>query len=145
MLELPPHLSFYVEIAVFLVFAAILRALVWVPIQNLLAERANRTAGTEADAARLREEARTLEVQLDAALEEARLAGSGAGEQVRRDAEAAERELLAEARAEAAHVLDEVRRRVASETREARAALQGQAATLAALAAEKILGRPVTP
>lgn len=144
MLEIPPHVSFYYQVVLFLLFAAVLRALIWTPTMRVLEERAHRTSGAQADAARMREEAAARQHELDAALEEARRAGGDAGEKIRRDAEAEERRLVDAAHADAAHVLDEVRSRIARESDEARRAMHAQVETLARVAAERILGRPVT-
>jgi F-type H+-transporting ATPase subunit b len=144
MLEIPPHESFYVQVVLFLVFAAVLRALIWTPTLRVLEERAKRTSGAQEEAARMRDEAAALQRELDVKLEEARREGGDAGEKVRRDAEAEERRLVDAAHAEAAHVLDEVRQRIARESAEARTAMQAQVEVLARVAAERILGRSVT-
>lgn len=143
MLELPPAQTFYLMIVAFFAFAAILHKLVLEPTQAVLKERAKRTSGALAEAAQMQEEARGLSEQLAARLDEARHAGSAAGEQIRREAEATERQLLEQARADAAGTLEEVRIRVEKESAAARAMLHEQAGSLAQLAAEKILGRPV--
>jgi F-type H+-transporting ATPase subunit b len=144
MLEIPPHVSYAYEVVLFLAFALALRALIWTPTQKILEERARRTSGARAEATRMREEAAAAQQRLDAALEEARRAGGDAGEKVRRDAEAEERRLLDAAHADAAHLLADMRARVATETEEARRAMRSQVDTLARIAAERILGRPVT-
>lgn len=143
MLELPPAITFYWMVGAFFVFVAILSKLVLQPTQAVLAERARRTSGALAEATRLQAEARALKDELAATLDRARHAGSAAGEQIRREAETTERQLLESARAEAARTLDDVRLRVDKESGEARTILRDQAASIAQLAAEKILGRPV--
>ncbi len=130
-------------VVAFFVFAMVLSKLVLQPTQALLAERAKRTIGALAEAPRMQAEARALKDELAATLDRARHAGSAAGEQIRREAEANERKLLEDARAEAARTLEDVRTRVAAESTAARAALQEQDGSLAQLAAEKILGRAV--
>jgi F0F1-type ATP synthase membrane subunit b/b' len=143
MLELPPAITFYVMVVAFFVFAAILSKLVLQPTQAVLAERAKRTSGALAEANRMQAEARALKDELAATLDRARHAGSTAGEQIRREAEATERQMLETARADAARTLEDVRARVARESAEARTTLRDQAGALAQLAAEKILGRAV--
>ncbi len=143
MLEIPPDITYYLQIVAFLVFAAMLHALVWSPTQQVLDERAKRTSGAQAEAATMREEAAALQAQLDAELEAARQAGSDAGAKIRREAEAAERQILEEARHDAAHSLEDVRQRVTRETALARAALRDQVGSIATLAAEHLLGRSV--
>ncbi len=144
MLELPPAITFYWMVGAFFVFVAILSKLVLQPTQAVLAERARRTSGALAEATRMQAEARALKDELAATLDRARHAGSAAGEQIRREAEANERKLLEAARADAARTLEDVRQRVEKESAEARTVLKDQAASLAQLAAEKIIGRPVT-
>ena len=144
MLEIPPDITYYIQIAAFLVFALVLQSLVWGPTQKVLAEREHRTTGAQTEAMRKREEAAAMREKLAAALEDARHSGSSAGDQVRRDAEQTERHLLEEARAESAQLLETMRARVAAETEAARQTLQQQIGTIAQSAAEKILGRSVT-
>ena len=143
MLELPPDIGFYIPIVVFCLFAMILRSLVMEPAQKVLAERARRTTGAEAEAEQMRAEAELMQEQFDRTLAEARLAGSTAGEQVRREAEAAEHRIMEQARSDAARLLEEVRARVAGESEAARVHLREQSSTLARLAAEKVLGRSI--
>lgn len=144
MLELPPDITYYLQIVVFLVFAMLLQPLVFAPVQRVLAERAKRTTGAESEAAAMREQAGALKHEFEVSLEAARRKAAAESDKIRREAEEVEERLLAEARAEAAKVLDEVRRRVASEMEQARVALRAHAAPLAKEAAEKILGRAVT-
>ena len=99
MLEIPPAITFYCMIVAFFLFATILSKVILQPTQAVLAERAKRTSGALAEASRMQAEARALKDELAAALDKARHAGSAAGEQIRRDAEATERRLLDEARA----------------------------------------------
>jgi len=143
MLELPPKLGFYVWIVVFFVFATILKSLILEPTQRLLAERARRTTGTLADAEQAREDAAEMDAEFEKRLAEARRAGSTAGDQVRRDAEAAEHRILEAARQDAGRLVEEVRGRIQAETEQARVALREEAAPLAQMAAEKVLGRAV--
>jgi F-type H+-transporting ATPase subunit b len=143
MLEIPPHVSYYFQIVFFLIFAAILRAVIWKPTQKLLADRESRTSGAQREALEMRAEATALEQQLATALEEARQAGGDAGEKVRREAEAEERRLLEAAHAEAVQTLAQTRERLQRETAAARSTLKEQSGALAHLAAERILGRPV--
>ncbi|HZR84820.1 MAG TPA: ATP synthase F0 subunit B [Candidatus Binatia bacterium] len=144
MLEIPPHVSYLYEVVAFFLFAVILHRVIWAPTQKLLAERARRTVGAQSEALEMREEAAALERQLEATVDEARRAGGDAGEQVRRQAEAEERRVLDAAHEQAARLLDETRARVAREMEDARRAMQTQVESLARIAAERILTRPVT-
>lgn len=143
MLQLPPDETFYVEVLLFLAFAAIMSKLIWEPLLHVLHERSHKTIGAQKQAVAMKEEAAALQKRMEATIEQARISGNDAGDAVRRDAEAEERRILDEAHAEASRVLDEVRRRVGAETEQARAELRAGAAALAATAAERILERPV--
>ena len=143
MLELPPHEGFYVWIVIFFVFSALMKPLILAPIQKLLEEREERTTGAQAEADHMRDEAAEMEAEFERQIAQARLAGSSAGEDVRREAEAKEREILEAARSDAARTVGDVRTRIECESEQARAALQGDTGTLAKLVAEKVLGRAV--
>ena len=145
MLQLPPDETFYVEVVLFLAFAAIMSKLIWEPLLHVLHERSKKTIGAQKEAVAMKEEAAALQKRMESTIEQARIAGNDAGETVRREAEAEERRILEDAQAEAARVLDDVRRRVAAETEQARAELRSGAQALAASAAERILERPVQP
>jgi F-type H+-transporting ATPase subunit b len=144
MLELPPDMPvFCAQIILFVVFAFALNKLILQPTQTVLREREQRTSGAQDEADRMRQEASALRAKLEERLREARHAGSAAGEEIRRKAEASEQEALDEARQEAARLLEEVRARIQSESDVARLQLREQSAALARAAAEKILSRPV--
>ncbi len=143
MVELPPGAGFYVQIVLFLAFAAILRALILEPTQRLLEKRQSQTHGVLLEAENAREEIDQLRKDLERRLVEARRQGSIAGDQLRRDAEAAEQKLLDDARADAGRVLGDVRARIEAELIEARTHLRADANNLARNAATRILGRSV--
>lgn len=143
MLELPPKIGFYVWVVIFFAFTVVLKSLILEPTQKLLEERAKRTTGALADAEKLRDEAADLQTEFDRKLAEARIAGSSAGDQVRREAEAQEHQILDQARNDSARLVDEVRDRIRAETDQARTTLRDDADTLAKLVAEKVLGRAV--
>lgn len=143
MLELPPDLSFYIQIVLFFVFAVLLKQLVLDPTQKLLDERERRTTGAQSTAARTREEVDEMRRRFQKALDDARHAGNAAGEQLRRDSEQQEQQILNGARQDAGRTLEEMRARVAGEAEKARRELDEQAAELAKQAAERILGRAV--
>ncbi len=141
MLELPPDITFYIQIVLFFAFAWALQRLALDPAQKVVAERARRTTGAHQEASALRAEADEMRQRFERALAEARSAGSSAGDQLRRESEAQERRLLEDARTEASHLLAEVRARLAEETELARRELRQQTDALAEIAAEKVLGR----
>ncbi|MDG2308116.1 MAG: ATP synthase F0 subunit B [Candidatus Binatia bacterium] len=141
MLELPPKIGFYVWIPIFFAFIYAMKVMVLEPTQKLLDERAKRTTGAQADAEQMRDAAAEMQAEFDRKLAEARMAGNTAGEQVRREAEASEHNILEQARGDAAHLVDEVRGRIEAETETARGALRADADALSKLVAEKVLGR----
>ena len=67
--------------------------------------------------------------------------GASGGEEIRREAETAEREVLGAAREEAAQTLESIRQEIGEEAAAARASLENEANALARTAADKILGR----
>ena len=77
-------------------------------------------------------------------MNDARLAGASGGDQIRREAEASERQMLDAARKDALQTLESIRAEIASETDEARNSLNSQSNDLAKVAANKILGRQVS-
>jgi len=143
MLELPPQEAFYVWIPIFFAFLYALKSFILDPVQALLDERAERTTGAQAAAERMRDEADEMHAEFDRKLAAARLAGSTAGERVRREAEATENDILEQARHDAARLIEEVRGRIEAETGQARVALRADADGIAKLVAEKVLGRAV--
>lgn len=143
MLEIPPTLAFYVWIPIFFAFIVALKSLVFEPTQALLEEREKRTTGAQAEAEAMRDDAADMQSEFERRLAEARLAGGNAGEQVRREAEAREHQILEEARQEATRTVEEVRGRIGEESDQARAQLRSEADNLAKLVAEKVLGRAV--
>ena len=143
MLELPPNLGFYIQIVLFFVFAVLLKRVVLDPTQKLLEERERRTTGAQATAAQTREEVEEMRRRFQKALDDARHAGNTAGEQLRRQSEVQEQEILASARQDASRTLEEMRARVALEAEQARRQLVEQADDLARQAAERVLGRAV--
>ena len=60
MLELPPQEGFYVQIVVFFVFAWILIPLILRPTLEVLARRAERTSGAQAEALAMRDEVEAM-------------------------------------------------------------------------------------
>lgn len=141
MLELPPQLGFYVQIVVFFAFAWILMPLILRPTLDVLARRAEKTSGAQAQAIAMREEVTAMGEAFEKSLTDARRSGATGGDQIRREAEASEQQVLEAARKDALQTLGSIRDEIASETDAARASLQSQSNELAQVAANKILGR----
>lgn len=144
MLQLPPDLTFYLEIAAFLVFAAILTRVILRPTLNVLAERERRTHGAEAEAERLKGESAAMQARLEQRLDEARRLGADEGETIRRSAEKKQADLQEAAAADAARTLSEMRDRIRAESATARQQLRGETDRLARTAVERLLERPLS-
>jgi F-type H+-transporting ATPase subunit b len=92
----------------------------------------------------MRDEVTAMGEAFEKSLNDARLAGASGGDQIRREAEASERQMLDAARKDALQTLESIRAEIASETDEARNSLNSQSNDLAKVAANKILGRQVS-
>ena len=144
MLELPPQLGFYVQIVIFFVFAWILMPLILKPTLEVLQRRAEKTSGAQAEALAMRDEVEAMGEAFEKSLQEARMAGATGGDQIRKEAEESERQLLEAARKDALQTLESIRAEISAETDEARGSLESQSNELAQTAASKILGRQVS-
>ena len=141
MLEIPPQEAFYVQVVIFFAFAWFLIPLILKPTLNVLAQRAEKTSGAVAEALAMRDEAAAMGETFDKSLLAARMAGASGGDQIRRESEESERNVLEAARKDALQTLEGIRAEIAAETDTARHALETQSAELARVAAHKILGR----
>jgi F-type H+-transporting ATPase subunit b len=138
-LEFPPNIT--------ALYQAILLLVLWVALKRLIFDRTlanlhrrdEKTAGALAEAKRLREEAASLRSEYETAMTEVRRSAARAREDIRKRAEAEERELLETARTEAARALEEFRGKVASELAAARTDLERQADDLAEQVARTVL------
>ena len=72
------------------------------------------------------------------------MAGATGGDQIRKEAEESERQLLEAAHKDALQTLESIRAEISAETDEARGSLESQSNELAQTAASKILGRQVS-
>lgn len=144
MLELPPDITYYLQIVAFVAFALILRELIFKPTQALLDRRAERTTGTEREAEQLRQQAAAMQTELTSALQQARQTGSASADRKRREADAAELEVLDKAKADAAAIVAAMQSRLRVEVETARTQLRADAEAIAKVAAEKILGGAVS-
>lgn len=141
MIELPPDISFYIQLVAFLVFWQLMKALLFTPVQGALQERHARTAGSQRTAETLRAESATLQAQLDAALHAARAEGARRADEIRRQAETQERATLERYQAEANAVLERERAETTQQVEAARAPLREVSERLADDVVVKVLGR----
>jgi F-type H+-transporting ATPase subunit b len=111
------------------------------PLLRVLEERERRTSGSESDAEAHRGSARDARKTLEAALIEARARAQARRTAILSAGETEERALLDAARNDAMTTIQSVRDAVQAELEGARAALEGDARSLAREAAARVLGR----
>lgn len=141
MIELPPDATFVIQIVSFLILWQLMRWALFTPIQRILAERAAWTSGTIARADALRAEAQTLETEMETAVRAARLEGLREGEEIRRQCEAEEQQIVARSRAEAMALFERERATTNAQVEAARGPLRAEAERLAQIVVEKVLER----
>jgi F-type H+-transporting ATPase subunit b len=132
--------TFLYQAALFLILWAVLKRLVFDRFLEAVKKRDERTAGALEAARKLRDEAASLESEVEAKLAEVRREAARAREEIRRVAEKEERELVESARHEAAEELGKVRARIATEVATARASLEGETRELAERILKTLLG-----
>jgi len=133
-----------------LVNLAIIILLIWpvnrlliAPLVGILREREARTEGSSGAANATLAEAQAERERLEAHREGIRREAAERRSVILARGKSEEQQLIEAARAEAAQSIASVRGSIASEVDQARAGLRGEAAALAQLAAERILGRPL--
>ena len=143
-LNLLPHWpQVAINVVVFALLIYPVNRLLIQPLLHLVEEREHRTAGAVADAGRLDSEAGAQRARLEAQLAEGRVRAQARRTAILADAETQERALLEAASRDAAQTIETVRTAVNADLVAARTALQGDARTLAAEAATRLLGRPL--
>jgi len=143
MISLPPDSSFLFQIIAFLVFWALMKRLLFDPVQSLLEEREQRGRGVRALAEAVSQEAAGLEKRTDAALRAAREEALREAEEIRRLAQAEERAIIERARVQAAELVAKTREEVRREAASALSLVERRARELAASVAAAVIGRPV--
>jgi F-type H+-transporting ATPase subunit b len=135
----------WIQLALFGVLALILTKLLWRPYLRVRDERVSRVEGYRKDAARMERDAMARLARAEAELAEARRLGSGDRAVARAEAHAREQTLVAQAQAEAQRALAAARTQLNAIVAAERGRLEGRARETATLAAQRILGRSVTP
>jgi F-type H+-transporting ATPase subunit b len=132
-----------VSIVQFLILFYLLRRFLWGPIQATLQRRADRIReGLEAaEAAKREREQMTAEVER--LLGEARQEAKGIAERSTKAAEDAAAQIRVEAKAEADRIRERARADAEQLHRQALAQLRGEVASMAVLAASRILGKEI--
>jgi F0F1-type ATP synthase membrane subunit b/b' len=128
MLAFPPDISFFIQIASFLILWVGLKRLLFDPVLHLLEEREARTAGAYRDASNMRAAADTSAADTEAA---------------RTATQTQEQRVVSEARAQASTQLLQLRESLARQAAAARPALGSEARELAAQILERVVGRPL--
>mgnify|MGYP000107535922 CR=1 FL=1 len=141
MIKLPPDITFVIQLLGFVVFWQLMRVLIFLPMQQALKVRAERTGGARNRAEGLVAEAATVDASIDAGLAEAKKEGALRADEVRRRAEAEEHTILARYRDEAMAILNRERAQTDSQLSSARAPLQSEAERLAENVVKRVLGR----
>jgi F-type H+-transporting ATPase subunit b len=132
-----------VSIANFLVLLYVLRRVLWGPVIAMLEERAKRVReGIELAEAAKRERAQ-MQVEVERLLGEARREGAAIAERATRAAEAAAADIKAQAKADADRLRERARVDAEQLHQQVLAQLRSEVASMAVLAASRILGKEV--
>jgi F-type H+-transporting ATPase subunit b len=140
-IKLPPDITFLIQLVGFVVFWQLMRVIIFIPMQQALKARAERTVGARARADELLAEASQLNASVQTGLAEAKKEAALRADEIRRRAEADEHVIMARYRAEAATVLERERALTESQVAGARAPLDAEAARLADDVVRRVLGR----
>jgi F-type H+-transporting ATPase subunit b len=140
-MQIPPDYTFFVQIALFVVFWLLLKRLWFDPALKITRERAVRSEGAIKEARAIQAEAEQLRAQHAAALDEVRSETQREMQEILRAAEQEQKRLIAEAREEAQRTLEAVQARINEEVATARQSLREQARDIAHEVVRKVLGR----
>lgn len=143
MLKIPPDSTFLVQIAIFVVLWLVLKRFWFDPALRIIRARAARSEGAVAEARAIQQEAERLRAEHARAVDQARSEAQREMQAVIREAENEQKRIVTEATAEAHRMLSDASARVAEEVVAARRTLQDDAAELARLVTQKIVGRAV--
>lgn len=134
-------ISLFLQIVLFLVFWAILRRVLFVPMARLMEERERRTEGVEQQARAMLEEGKQLQAEYEAAIAQARAEGETVKGQIRAEAAKARDQIIAHGQGVAMETTQKMRAEIQRDLEEARKTITEQAESLAYDMAEKVLGR----
>lgn len=136
--------SFLIQALDLLVVLGVLYLLLYKPLGQIMAQREQKIATTLAEANTAKEKAEALLAEYQDKLKAARQEAQEIVEQARVLSEKAGAEILADAKAQAERTLEAARREIEAEKIKAVAEIREQAATLAVLAAGKVIERTLT-
>lgn len=141
MIKLPPDITFVIQLVGFVIFWQLMRVLLFIPMQQALKARAERTSGARTRAEALIAEAAGIEASIQSGLATAKKEGAERADAIRRQAERAEHEIVARYRDEATALLDRARSETRAQVESARAPLASEASRLAESVVRRVLGR----
>ena len=141
MIKLPPDITFVIQLVAFVVLWQLLRVVLFLPMQQALKVRKERTEGARTRAEALLAEAAQIEASIQAGLTEAKKDGAIRADEIRRRAESEEQAILARYRGEAATLLERERALTDAQISSARAPLEAEADRLAGGIVQRVLGR----
>ena len=141
MIKLPPDITFFIQIVSFLVFWALMRVLLFKPVQEALAKRGVQTTGANERATELHADAERLQAEVAEKLSAARDRGSAAATEIKKTSEREEQAILDRFATEASALLEKERAVTAAQVEEVKAPLRADAEQLADEVVRRVLGR----
>ena len=130
-----------VQIALFLGLWMVLKRLWFGPALQVIAAREQRSHGAIVEARKLQDEAERLRREHGAAIEQAKAEAQREVQELLRQAEAAQRELIGQATEDAQRTANATREQVALEVTRAREGLRAEVAAIAKEVARSVMGR----
>ncbi len=143
MIEIPSIGNLLIQIAIFLIVMISLSKFLFKPLLQIIEERKRRIEEPRRRAKELMEEAERRLAEYELKIYEARQRAAEEKEMIRKEAMAAEREIILRAQDQGNKMIEEMRERIQREAEEARKILRRDAEKIAFDLAEKILGRKV--
>ena len=135
----------FVQFAIFVLLALVLWQFLWKPYLRVRGERVTRVEGYRQDAVKMDADAAERLAKAELALAAVRRQGSGERATARAEAQTREQAVLAAANAEAQKTLAAARVRLEATLQTERAKLDAQTREVAKTAAQRILGREISP
>lgn len=137
--------SMLFQIINLVILAGLLYLILYKPVTQMVAEREQRIEGGLAAAAEAKEQAQNLLAQYQEQMQKAKQQSQEIIDQARQLGEKMQQEIVSQARAEAEKTLARAKSEIEASRQQAIAELRAEAATLAVLAAGKIIEKEITP
>jgi F-type H+-transporting ATPase subunit b len=132
-----------IQFGLFLALFVVLGRFMFKPYLQMRKDRDHGIAGARDKAHEMEASAKKMVADYDAAFGRAKLRGAEERQKLRAEAAAYERQVLGAAREESQKLIGEARTKIGADAGRAKQQLDTQAATMAKLAASRILGREV--